>query len=126
MKKVKTRNDANRSHSQEKENLKPWHNNECKEAKKLRKARKQFIHALEVFPSTSHTMKEKRTVFCQRCREYKSIRRKNESKFKFDESNRLLDLCKENPKQFWQRMKIKSQKSKQENLVKFEEFYKFL
>ena len=38
--------------------------------KMMRKARKQFLYALKVFPANSQTVKEKRTLFCQRRREY--------------------------------------------------------
>ena len=59
------------------DNSKPWYNQECKEAKKImRKARKQFSYVLKNFPSTSQIVREKRTIFCQRRREYNSIKRK--------------------------------------------------
>ena len=73
----------------------------------------------------SQIVREKRTIFCQRRREYNSIKKKNENKFKFNESKRLLNLCKENPKQFWQIMKVKSIKNASTCPIKLDEFYKF-
>ena len=46
MRKVKFYIDQNKPCLQKKENSMPWYNNECKEAKKLRR---QFIYALELF-----------------------------------------------------------------------------
>ena len=129
MKKIKT-NTINKNNitsvKKKNDNSKPWYNQECKEAKKImRKARKQFSYALKNFPSTSQIVREKRTIFCQRRREYNSIKKKNENKFKFNETKRLINLCKENPKQFWQRMKVKSKKNASTCPIKLDEFYKF-
>ena len=129
MKKIKT-NTINKnsitSVKKKNDNSKSWYNQECKEVKKImRKARKQFSYGLKNFPSTSQIVREKRTIFCQRRREYNSIKKKNENKFKFNESKRLINLCKENPKQFWQRMKVKSENNASTFPIKLDEFYKF-
>ena len=68
---------------------------------------------------------KKEQFFCQRRREYNSTKKKNETKFKFNESKRPLNLCKENPKQFWERMKVKSKKNASTCPIKLDEFYKF-
>ena len=129
MKQIKT-NTINKNNitstKKKNDNSKPWYNQECSEVKKImRKARKQFSYALKDFPSTSQIVREKRIIFCQRRRECNSMKKKNENKFKFNESKRLLNLCIENPKQFWQRMKVKSKKNASTCPIKLDEFYNF-
>ena len=56
MTKIKFHSDQNKMSMQKKENSVPWYNNEYKEAKKLmRKARRQFIYALN---SLTHQLRE--------------------------------------------------------------------
>ena len=42
-----------------------------------------------------------------------------------NESKRLLDLCRENPKQFWQRMKVRSKMNSRTCPIKLNDFYKY-